>query len=214
MLKPEYVRLPRDYEIFAGGDTGTYMGGVIVALSPRLHLYILDEIANYRYTGDGSIELTGITVGQWMKKFSERMYFWTKKRKYAVIVDANTTFKTEIAYGMRFQMNKKSLDVRTAITQEYVRSGRLHYMPWLQITPFEMENCTYPEKESAGTGVLKRIKYKDHCWDGVEHICSVRPNPRTVEREQIPLKGPERMAHLLGMSVEIENLADPHLGRL
>lgn len=177
MLTVDNLRLPKSWEIIAGADTGTYMGGAICAIDPKYDLYVLEEFPNYYYTGDGTIELTGVTVGEWVRWFATRLRHWTKKRRNFAWVDANTTFKTEIAHGFRFKMNHKDLELRTEITREYLRHGRIHLMPWLKIIPYEMEEATWPEHESARSGKLRRTKRKDHCLDGVEHACSRRPHP-------------------------------------
>lgn len=181
MLTADNLRIPRSWEIIAGADTGTFMGGAICAIDPNYELYVLEEFPNYRYTGDGTIEEVGMTVGEWIRWYATRLRRWTYRTKNYAWVDANTTFKTEIAHGLRFKMNRKDLELRTEITREYVRRGRLHFMPWLEVIPYEAENCHFPEAESKGTGKFRRIKEKDHCWDGVEHVCSRRPHPDFTE---------------------------------
>lgn len=213
MLTRDSVKIPRSWEIVAGGDTGTYMGGAIGAISPRYDLYILEEFPNYRYTGDGTIELIGMTVGEWMKWFALSLRRWTGQRKNAAWVDANTTFKTEIAHGLRFRMNHKDLELRTEITREYLRHGRLFFMPWLEVIPFEAEGCRYPDHESIGSGKLKRLKEKDHCWDGVEHICSRRPHPDFAARLTKAKTGIHGLVEQYQNRPNVQKL-DPHLGSL
>lgn len=161
----------------AGADTGTYMGGAICAIDPKLNCYVLEEFPNYHYTGDGTIELTGMTVSEWIRWFATRLRHYTKQSKNFAWADANTTFKTEVAHGFRFKGNKKDLELRTEITREYVRNRRLILMPWLEVIPYEMEEAHYPDHENTMTGKFRRVKEKDHCLDGVEHVCSRRPNP-------------------------------------
>ena len=194
MLTADSLRIPRSWEIFAGADTGTYMGGCIAAIDPNYELYLLEEFPNYRYTGDGTIELVGMTVGEWMKWFGLRMRHWTRRRSgNRAWVDYNTQFTTEIAYGFGFRRNKKLLELRTEITREYLRNGRIHFMPWIKTIPYEMEEAAYPEQESAGTGKYQRIKHKDHCLDGLEHICSRRPHPEFDESLTKPKTGIEKL---------------------
>lgn len=177
MLTLEDVRIPHTYDIIAGADTGTYMSGLIAAISPTFDLVVLEEFPNYHYVGDGTIELLGLTVNEWMRGFASRMAHWTKKRKFGAWADANTTFKTEVGYGLSFRMNRKVLELRTEITREYTRNGRIHFMPWISVLPYEMEEAKFPEKETVGKGRLQRIKHKDHTLDCLEHICSRRPHP-------------------------------------
>ena len=186
MLTPDSLRVPKNWEIVAGADTGTFMGGAICAIDPNYELYVLEEFPNYHYTGDGTIETNGLTVGEWVRWIALRLRHWTKRRKNFAWVDANTTFKSEIAHGFRFKMNRKDLELRTEITREYVRHGRVHLMPWLKVIPYEMEEAHFPDHETPG-GKYRRIKTKDHCLDGVEHVCSRRPHP-DMETSQNKLK--------------------------
>lgn len=210
MLTLENLRIPKNWEIVAGADTGTYMGGAICAIDPNLELYVLEEFPNYHYTGDGTIELTGETVGEWVYRFATRLRYWTKRKRNFAWVDANTTFKTEIAHGFRFKMNRKDLELRTEITREYLRNGRLHLMPWLSILPYELEEAHWPDHESPRSGKLKRIKDRDHCLDGVEHACSRRPHPK------FRLEAPAKRSTLRDFALKharpnIQRI-DPHLG--
>lgn len=189
MLTRDSLKIPRDWEIWAGGDTGTYMGGLICAIDPNYELYALDEFPNYRYTGDGTIELVGMTVGEWFRDFGTSLRHYTKQSKNKVWVDANTTFKTEVSHGIRFMMNRKDLVLRTEILREYIRNGRLHIMPWLKVLPYELEQAHYPEEESGGSGRFARIKKKDHTLDGLEHIASRRPHPKFEESHGKPKTG-------------------------
>lgn len=211
MLTRADVKLPRTFDIYAGADTGTYMGGVIAAVSPELHLYVLEVVPNYHYTGDGTIELIGMTVGEWFEKMGKALRYWTKQKRNKVWVDANTTFKTEVAHGVRFAMNRKDLELRTEITREYLRHGRVHLMPWVaeSVLTYEMEEAHYPEQESASTGRLRRVKTKDHCLDGVEHICSRKPNPKM--RETGKKKG-KSFEHLIDQNKLNLRYEDPHMG--
>lgn len=210
MLAPTDLRIPRSWQVIAGADTGTFMGGAICALDPTFDLYVLEEFPNYRYTGDGTIEETGMTVSQWIRWFSARLKHYTKQAKNAAWVDANTTFKTEIAHGLRFKMNKKDLELRTEITREYLRNGRLHLMPWLEIIPYEMEEAHFPEEATVG-GRYVRIKRKDHCLDGVEHCCSRRPHPDFDLSQERSKSGIDLV---LEQNTRPEvNMTDPHLGQ-
>jgi len=210
VLTPDSLRIPRDWWIEAGADTGTYMGGAICAISPKYDLYVLEEFPNYHYTGDGTIELTGMTVGEWIKWFALRLRHYTRQTKNFAWVDANTTFKTEVAHGFRFKMNKKALDLRTEVTREYMRNGRIHFMPWLKVIPYEFEEAAWPEEET-NSGRYLRVKKKDHCLDGVEHVCSRRPHPdfKTMEKAVKPGSLQDmlnRSAHARPREI------DPHLG--
>lgn len=186
MLNPDSLRIPKSWEIIAGADTGTYMGGAICAIDPNYELYVLEEFPNYHYTGDGTIELLGMTVSEWIRWFSKRLQHYTGQRKNSAWVDANTTFKTEVGHGFRFRMNRRHLELRTEILREYLRNGRVHLMPWLKVIPYEMEEAHFPDHESVGSGRLVRVKNKDHCLDGVEHIASRRPHPEFTSTEADP----------------------------
>lgn len=212
MLKLSDMRKPRGWEVYAGADTGTYMGGVICLISPQLELFVVEEFPNYRYVGDGTIEEIGMTVSEWIRSFALRLRFWTGETKVAAWVDANTTFKTEVGHGLRFRMNKKPLELRTEITREYMRNSRIHLMPWLKVLPYELQEAKFPEHESAGTGRMQRIKVKDHTLDGLEHVCSRRPHPDFVLGKPKELSAMEK--HLQQHSVQQvgHSMGDPHLG--
>ena len=211
MLTADSLRIPKSWEIWAGADTGTFMGGAIGAIDPNFELYVLEEFPNYRYTGDGTIELVNMTVGEWVKWFATRLKHWTKQSRNTAWVDANTTFKTEIAHGFSFRMNRKDLELRTEITREYVRNNRIHFMPWLEIIPYEMEEAHFPEEESP-SGKYKRVKTKDHCLDGVEHICSRRPHPDFDESQNRSATGIQGLIES-NKRPEITNV-DSHMGAL
>lgn len=211
MLTVDDLRIPRSYEIIAGADTGTYMSGLIAAISPEFDLYCLEEFPNYHYVGDGTIELTGMTVSEWMKGFAARLKYWTRARKFSAWVDANTTFKTEVGHGLSFRMNKKPLELRTEITREYVRNGRVHLMPWLTVLPYEMEKASFPDRESVGTGRLQRLKHHDHTLDGLEHICSRRPHPDFDKQAQAKPRAIDAMLAKFRRTDHVPPY-DPHLG--
>lgn len=206
------IKLPRGWVILAGADTGTYMGGIIAALSPSYHLWVLEEFPNYHYTGDGTIELIGMTVGEWVKGFGTSMRRWSGQSRNRAWVDANTTFKTEIGHGFGFRMNHRHLELRTEVTREYLRNGRIHVPPWCPVLLYEMEEAHYPEHESAGTGRLCRVKIKDHCLDGLEHICSRRPHPDFKPDQK---QKASQFAGILSQNMQLTpDPHDPHLGAL
>lgn len=213
MLTRDDVRIPSGWEIWAGGDTGTYMGGCCAAISPQFDLVILDEYPNYHYTGDGTIEELRISVSEWIEMVAKSLRFWTKQRKFGMWVDANTTFKSEVGHGLRFLMNKRDLELRTEITREYQRNGRIKWMPWVSIIPYEMELARFPERETSGMGRFRRVKEKDHCLDGLEHICSRRPHPKfTNQGRKAPLTGIEAVLARHRTERPQTRVIDPHLG--
>lgn len=212
MLSPLDIKLSRDWEIWAGGDTGTYLGGAISAIHSQTYVeLVLEEIPNYHYVGDGTIEEDGTSVADWILKFATKMRYWTREEKFGVWVDANTTFKSEVGHGLRFRMNRKDLELRTEITREYVRNKRLFLAPWLTIIPYEMQEAAFPEAENKGTGRYRRIKRKDHCLDGVEHVTSRRPHPRFREQPKITRSGLEMLHEKHKKHSQIDD-SDPHLG--
>lgn len=213
MLVVNDLKIPRSWEIIAGADTGTYMSGLIAAISPSYDLYALEEFPNYHYVGDGNIELLGWTVSEWRQRFARSLRRYTGQRRFHAWVDANTTFKTEIGNGLSFKMNKKRLELRTEITREYVRNGRFHVAPWLEVLPYEMEEASFPEQETIG-GQFVRIKRKDHTLDCAEHICSRRPNPEFTEQPKETGRHKAIQAHLRQHSRmdRQDRYDDPHLG--
>jgi hypothetical protein len=216
VLSLEDVRIPRSFEIMGGGDTGTFLGGVIAAVSPDYHLYVLELIKNYHYTVDGTIEEDGgIGPSVWLETFRDRMRYWSGKQRNGIWVDANTTFKREVIRGLSFRMNHVDLELRTEITREYVRNGRIHFMPGTELALYELEEAKFPEEETLG-GRYKRIKRKDHCLDGIEHICSRRPHPKMAnsamssDRKKLIHKLIDQHKDVMGGAHEE---IDPFLGR-
>lgn len=211
-LAPAYLRKPHGWEVHAGADTGTFMSGVIAFLEPVTYdLYVVEEFPNYRYVGDGTPELTGMTVSEWVRGFALRLRYWTKESKNSAWADANTTFKTEIGHGFRYRMNRKSLELRTEITREYMRNGRIHLAPWLTVLPFEFQEAKFPDNPTPGAGRYQRIKQKDHTLDCVEHICSRRPHPSFTLGKTTKGTMFDALLKQYGQPMPAQ-YSDPHLG--
>lgn len=203
------LTIPAEWEIVCGADTGTYMSGVIVAIEPGDEggAYVLEEFPNYAYAG-GTLDLSGETVSEWVHRFSERIKHYTHRDKVVAWADANTTFKTEIGHGLTLLGNKLHLEVRTEVTREYFKQGRLWLAPWLRVLPHELEKAEWPEEASV-TGKFARIKRDDHTLDCVEHVLSRRPrnkwtNPVGTNRLWIETYTGRKMGEKKG--------ANPHLG--
>lgn len=175
IVTPDDVVIPEDWQIIAGADVGTYMGGVICAVPPwdEPPIFVLEEFPNYRYTG-GVIELIGITVSQWLRQFGTRLAHYSGSETNHAWVDSNTQFVTEIGYGVAFERNHVHLEQRTEIAREYFQQGRIWLAPWLQVLPYELEHAHWPDRETS-TGRFTRKKEKDHILDPFEHVCSRRP---------------------------------------
>jgi hypothetical protein len=172
---PDALRIPDDWEILAGADTGTYMAGLICAIPPTDDppVYVLEEFPNYHYVG-GTIELSGFTVRQWIARFAMRLRHYTHDTRNHAWVDRNTTFVTEIAHGLTLRRNHIHGEVRTEVTREYFQLGKVLLAPWLTVLPYEVEHAKWPDHETS-SGRFVRAKSKDHTLDCLEHICSRRP---------------------------------------
>lgn len=204
------LRVPPDWEIVCGADTGTYMSGAIIAIEPGDDggAFVLEEFPNYTYVG-GSVELIGETVSEWVRRFADRIKHFTNRDRHVAWVDANTTFKTEIGHGLTLLGNKIHLEVRTEVTREYFKQGRIWLAPWLRVLPHELEKAEWPP-ESTITGKFVRIKRDDHTLDCVEHVLSKRPRNRWIRGKQDKQLWVERYT---GKRLMERKQSNPHLGR-
>lgn len=206
---PRDLRIPDDWAIIAGADTGTYMSGAIIGISPERDLFVLEEFPNYQYAG-GIIELTGMTISEWVRWFGTALARYTGKPKNHAWADANTTFRSEIAHGLTLMPNPITLDVRTEITREYQLGGHIHFAPWLRVLPFEMEAAKFPDEPTV-SGKFVRIKKADHTLDCLEHAASRRPRSKRL----LPSAPKETLLEQLYREHRVKSLGpsgDPHLG--
>ena len=183
MLQPDDLRLPDRYTLFAGADTGTYMGGIIAAISSDAEAFILEEFPNYRYVG-GEIELLGLSLSEWAYGFRQAWARYTRKDRVFAWADQNTQFRAELLHhGIVLAGNPRGPEVRVEISREYFQQRQIHLTPWLKILPYEIEHARWPD-EMTSAGKYERLKVNDHTLVSMEHILSRRP--RSPKRYDAP----------------------------
>ena len=171
--RAEHLRIPANWTILGGSDTGTNYSAILAAFDPNGNAYVLDEFPNYRYVG-GYIERDEqLSIPQWAqivksrcRQLNANSVFWA---------DPNTQFKGEFRnYGIHLLAAKGHPEQRTEVTREYFQHKRIYLAPWVTVLPFELENAAWPEEASA-SGKFGRIKDRDHTLDCLEHVLARRP---------------------------------------
>lgn len=212
-------KLPDDWAVIVGMDTGTYMSALFVGVPPGDEAYILclAEVPNYRYVAH-EIELLGYSIPEWARMvMAIHRHLQPRKERCFAWADPNTQFRTELKhYGIDLHANHRKLELRVEITREYAQSvgptgvDRLLMAPWLDILPYEMEHAKWPDG-TTGAGKFERIKEHDHTLDCLEHSCSRRPRSKDILR-------PKRMSfkerYLVEHGLKRPAGGDPHLGVL
>ncbi len=206
----ENVKWPKHWEVLAGSDTGTFYSAALVGFNEQGDGFVLDELPNYRYVA-GQIEVDpSITIPQWASRFLDTAERW--KCKPHAFADPNSQFKRELRLqGITLLTGTPQRETRTEVTREYFQNGRIWFMPWLEVLPYECERAQYPEQVTGG-GKMERVKKDDHTLDPLEHVLSKRPHS-----EPVPKKARRRwIDHLLeaGARPKILGPADPHWGTL
>ena len=176
---PENLRIPSNWTIVGGADTGTYYSGLLVAFSVDGDAFVIDEFPNYRYVGGQAEKDEDITIPTWTRGAVQqaiargaRPTFWA---------DANSQFKHELPhYGMTLLPNAATREHRTEVAREYFQHGRIYLAPWLDVLPFELESACWPEEVSA-SGKYERVKSNDHTLDCLEHVLYQRPLGKPVK---------------------------------
>jgi hypothetical protein len=209
----ENFRLPHDWRVEVGADTGTYCAAVVVAVSPEGDAYVLDELTNYRYVAHTPELDSESSLIRWIDGVRRMSALW--KARPAAWVDSNSQFKAECAHhGLHLVANHRGREVRTEAARQYFQHHKIWLAPWLSILPYELEQAQWPEKTSAA-GKYERIKMADHALDCLEHVLSRHPraqgpqappvfagSPGTVQWMGSPLRKRAKRAP-----------ADSHLGR-
>ena len=178
--EPANFRLPSNWTVQIGADTGTYFGAIIAAFDENGNAFVLDEIPNYRYVG-GTIELMqGWSLATWAEAVKRRAAIWGA-RPFAW-VDTNSQFKAELWNNYHFNLlgNQAGVEARTETTREYFQHKRIFLAPWLKLLPWELEHAQWPP-EATTMGKIRRVKRNDHLLDGLEHLCSRHPIGRKLE---------------------------------
>jgi len=209
----ENFKLPHNWHIVIGSDTGTFMAALYIAISPEGDTYILDELTNYTYIGGVPEVIPAVSVQVWADQFKRKAATWNAR--CAAWADSNSQFKVELAHhGIGILPNHRGREVRTEAAREYFQHRKVHLAPWLSILPYELENAKYPDEATMG-GRFERVKgdNNDHLVDCMEHIYSRHPRGRGSPRPQTQPVIPGYTMPLVRKRRLPANF-DPHLGGL
>ena len=169
----ENFRVPSDWRIEIGADTGTYCAALVVAVSPEGVAYVLDELMNYRYVANTPELDVESSLVRWIDGVRRMSALW--QARAMAWVDSNSQFKAECAHhGLHLVANHRGREVRTEAARQYFQHDQIFLAPWLSILPYELELAQWPEKTSAA-GRYERIKLNDHGLDCLEHVLSRHP---------------------------------------
>lgn len=184
MLSFSDLRIPPDWTLVVGFDTGAYMSATITAFCPDPYCALtVWEGPNYRYVG-GEIEHLGLSNAEWARDVLRAYRFLRPgTTKVHGWVDTNSQFKFELArYNLHLHGNPRKLELRVEIAREYVQAHdpyRWWMAPWLTVLPYEMEHATWPD-EATSAGKFERVKQNDHTLDCLEHTLSRRPRTKRI----------------------------------
>jgi hypothetical protein len=175
----ENFRLPHDWQVEIGADTGTYCAAVVVAVSPEGQAYILDELTNYRYVANTPELDQDSSIVRWCDDLKRMAAIW--QTRPMAWVDSNSQFKQEcLLHGVHLLANKQGREVRTEAARQYFQHNQIRLAPWLSMVPYELEYAQWPDHATAA-GKYERIKVNDHVLDCVEHVLSRHPRARSAQ---------------------------------
>lgn len=204
---PANLRIPSNWTVEVGADTGTFWGAAVVAFDDLGRAYVLDELPNYRYAG-GSIELDpDMSLVTWADRFKRMAAIWGAKN--LAWVDTNSQFKHEFAvtHGIHLIGNPVGRQARTEALRQMFQHNRIWLAPWLVTIPYELEHAQWPTEATIG-GKFERLKQNDHSLDGLEHVVARHPMGRPALGPPVPGYPTHHT------SPRPRRIADPHLGRL
>ena len=204
---PNQMRIPSNWEIVCGADTGTFTSALIVAFSPDGEAFVIDEFPNYKYVSGDPELYPDLSIPTWaadlefrIAKVGGRANLWA---------DKNSQWKRELRnYGITLLASPLPFETRTEISREYFVHNKIYLAPWLSVLPFELENATWPEETSAA-GKFARVKDRDHTLDCLEHILSQRPRGNVAPRAKTFMTWAESF---VGKPFRSRQSVNPHLG--
>jgi len=178
----ENFRLPHDWQIEIGADTGTYCAALVVGIAPEGTAYVLDELTNYRYVANTTELDDESSMIRWTDDLKRMAALW--KTRPMAWVDANSQFKMEcLHHGVHLMANKRGREVRTEAARQYFQHQKIYLAPWLSLLPYEVENAQWPDSTSAA-GKYERLKVNDHVLDCLEHVLSRHPRSKPQKQER------------------------------
>jgi hypothetical protein len=208
----ETFRLPADWRVEIGADTGTYCAALVVALDPDGTAYVLDELTNYRYVANTPELDDDSSIVRWCQGVIRLAALW--QTRPVAWVDSNSQFKQEcLHHRLHLVSNKRGREVRTEATRQYFQHQKIFLAPWLSILPYEVESAQWPEMTTSA-GRYERVKTNDHVLDCLEHVLSRHPRAHRPPPEPVVTPVPGNI-QWLGSAIRkpVRRAAsDPHLG--
>jgi hypothetical protein len=176
-------RLPSDWHVEIGADTGTYCAATAVAVTPEGRIVVLDEVTNYAYVANTPELDPESSIVRWTREVKAMAARW--KVRPVAWVDSNSQFKREcIHHGLYLQANKSGKEARTEAARQYFQHDQIQVAPWLTILPYELEQARWPDRISAA-GKYERLKQNDHVVDCLEHVLSRHPRGQARKNNQV-----------------------------
>lgn len=173
----ENFKLPHDWRVEIGADTGTYCAAVVIGVSPEGQAFVLDELTNYSYVANTPELDPSASIVSWAQQLRQTAALW--KTRPSAWVDSNSQFKQEfLHHGVQLMANKRGREVRTEAARQYFQHDQIFLAPWLKLVPYEAEYAQWPDQTSA-SGKYERLKINDHALDCLEHVLSRHPRAQT-----------------------------------
>lgn len=182
----DHLRLPASTEFKLGAHVGRFSSAVILALIPEYPVFVVEEIPNYHYVGDGEIELSGLTTVEWGELVVRTWRSYAgKEARCTALVDPDTQFSKEMARcKLRLRKNvNHGPELRCEVTREYFHDNKIFLMPWLTVLPSEISSARWPPEESSAYKV--RATGRDYTLLALEQVICRRPVAKAVEKPAI-----------------------------
>lgn len=183
----DHLRLPASTEYKLGAHVGRFSSAVILALIPQYPIFVVEEIPNYHYVGDGEIELAGLTTVEWGELVVRtwRSYAGNDARCSAW-VDPDTEFSKEMRRcKLRLKRNiGHGPELRCEVTREYFHDNKIFLMPWLTVLPGEISSAQWPPEASSAYKV--RATGRDYTLLALEQVICRRPVATPPQIQQKP----------------------------
>jgi hypothetical protein len=166
---------------------GRFSSAVILALIPDYPVFVVEEIPNYHYVGDGEIELSGLTTVEWGELVVRTWRSYAgKDARCTALVDPDTQFSKEMARcKLRLRKNvNHGPELRCEVTREYFHDNKIFLMPWLTVLPGEISSAQWPPEASSAYKV--RATGRDYTLLALEQVICRRPVAKAVEKPRTP----------------------------
>ena len=207
----DHLRLPASTEYRLGAHVGRFSSAVILALIPNYPVFVVEEIPNYHYVGDGEIELAGLTTVEWGELVVRTWRSYAgKEARCTALVDPDTQFSKEMARcKLRLRKNiNHGPELRCEVTREYFHDNKIFLMPWLTVLPSEISSAQWPPEASSAYKV--RATGRDYTLLALEQVICRRPEAKAITKEAKPHWIAQKIREAGGATRK----TDRHLGKL